>query len=338
MPSPTIAVAGAGSVGCYIGGRLAHAGADVTLIGRERIGAVIARNGLRLSDLHGFDARLAPEAVPFATAPDAAASADLVLVTVKSAATGEMADALAPVLRAGTIVISFQNGLRNAELLAERLPHCRVLAGMVPFNVVDGGDGHFHHGSDGELEVAESAALAPFAEVFAAAGLPLQQHADMPAVLWGKLLLNLNNAVNALSGQPLKAELSQRAYRRCVATAQRETLALLAAAAIAPAKLTALPARWLPAALSVPDVVFRVLGNRMLAIDPLARSSMWEDLERGRRTEIDWINGEVVRLAERLGRTAPVNARLIALIREAEAGGRRDWDGPALLAELRAAR
>jgi 2-dehydropantoate 2-reductase len=73
----------------------------------------------------------------------------------------------------------------------------------------------------------------------------------------------------------------------------------------------------------------------MLAIDPLARSSMWEDLELGRATEVDWLNGEVVRLAQKQGRRAPVNARLVELIREAEQGGRRDWSGPELLAELR---
>ena len=87
----------------------------------------------------------------------------------------------------------------------------------------------------------------------------------------------------------------------------------------------------------MPDWLFRILGGKMLAIDPQARSSMWEDLERGRRTEIDWINGEVVRLAESLGQQAPVNRMLIQLIREAEQGGRRDWSGDELLAVLRRA-
>ena len=76
----------------------------------------------------------------------------------------------------------------------------------------------------------------------------------------------------------------------------------------------------------------------MLAIDPLARSSMWEDLEAGRTTEVDWLNGEIVRLAQQQGRPAPVNARLLALVRAAEAGGPRDWSGAVLLAELMRAR
>jgi 2-dehydropantoate 2-reductase len=88
----------------------------------------------------------------------------------------------------------------------------------------------------------------------------------------------------------------------------------------------------------VPDAVFERLGRAMLTIDPLARSSMSDDLAAGRATEINWINGEVVNLAQRLGRTAPVNQRLCELVREAErANVRPSWSGEALLDEVRAA-
>jgi 2-dehydropantoate 2-reductase len=157
-------------------------------------------------------------------------------------------------------------------------------------------------------------------------------------VQWAKLLLNLNNAINALANRPLKEELSQRAYRLCLAMAQKEALALLKRAGIRPVKVTPLPTSWIPHVLSVPDAVFERLGRAMLTIDPLARSSMSDDLAAGRTTEIDWINGEVVRLAERLGQTALVNQRLCELVREAEqADVRPSWSGEALLAELRAA-
>jgi 2-dehydropantoate 2-reductase len=156
----------------------------------------------------------------------------------------------------------------------------------------------------------------------------------MEPVQWAKLVLNLNNPINALSNLPLKAQLSERAYRQCTALVQREALDLLTKAGIAPARLTPLPPGWIPSVLRLPDFLFTRLAARMLAIDPLARSSMWEDLEAGRRTEVDYLNGEIVRLAARLGTTVPVNARLIALVRDAEEGGRRTWSGPALLDEL----
>jgi 2-dehydropantoate 2-reductase len=334
--SPRICVFGAGSIGCYVGGRLAATGTHVTFVGRERLAKEVREHGLHLTDYLGADLRVAPAEVRFETDAQGARSADLVLVTVKSAGTEEAGRELAAVLKPGAIVISFQNGLHNAEVLQAQLPRCEVLTGMVEFNVLNRGKGAFHHGTEGGLDVQDAAALAPFLPAFAASGLLLKRHRDMTAIMWAKLQLNLNNAINALSGVPLKEELAQRAFRRCIALAQRELLGLLAAAGIVPARLK-LPPRWLPAMLEVPDAVFRVLAGRMLAIDPLARSSMWEDLQAGRATEIDYLNGEVVRLASSLGRTAPINGRLVALILEAERGGRRDWTGPQLLEELQRA-
>jgi 2-dehydropantoate 2-reductase len=332
-----ICVHGAGSIGCYVGGRLAATGSAVTLIGRPRLAAEVRAHGLHLTDWQGADLRVPAAQARFETGPAAAREADLVLVTVKSAGTGAAGRELAPLLKPGAIVISFQNGLHNAEVLRAQLPGRTVLTGMVEFNVVNRGNGAFHHGSEGGLEVQAHAGLAPFLPAFAAAGLPLRQRADMAGVQWAKLQLNLNNAINALAGVPLKEELAQRAFRRCIALAQRELLGLLDAAGIAPTRLK-LPPKLIPTLLDVPDAVFRALAGRMLAIDPLARSSMWEDLQAGRATEIDWLNGEVVRLAQSLGRAAPVNGRLVALVLEAEKGGRRDWKGEELLAQLRDAR
>ncbi|RQU40875.1 2-dehydropantoate 2-reductase [Burkholderia cenocepacia] len=336
-PAGPVCVFGAGAVGCYLGGRLAAAGAHVTLVGRARIGEAIHLHGLTLTDRRGYRAALAPADVGFTTAPAAAADARLVLVAVKSAATREAAAQLAGVLRPGTIVISFQNGLHNADVLRGALPQATVLAGMVPFNVIERGPGAFHQGSAGRLAVDASPALQPFTGLFARAGLPLVLHRDMRAVQWAKLLLNLNNAVNALANLPLRDELAQRTYRRCVALAQREALHWLARAAIRPARLTPLPAAWIPAVLDLPDAAFRMLGGRMLAIDPLARSSMSDDLAVRRATEVEWINGEIVRLAGRFGALAPVNARLCALVHDAEsAAARPAWRGDALWADLAA--
>ena len=330
-----IAVYGAGGIGCYVGGRLAATGTAVTLIGRPRLAAELAEHGLHLTDYLG--AYLNVRDVPFETAPAAVADADLVLVTVKSAATSTAADELAEVLKPGAIVVSFQNGIRNGDVLRERLPDQVVLSGMVPFNVLNRGGGSFHQGTSGGLDIQEHPALTPYVEAFANAGLPLTQHADILPVQWAKLMLNLNNPINALADVPLKEELSQRSFRRCLAAAQAETLDLLNAAGIKPAQLMAIPPHRFPALLRLPDFIYKRLASKTLAIDPLARTSMWEDLQAGRRTEIDYINGEVVRLGESLGRKAPVNARLVELIRAAEQGPRKAWTGAELLSELTSA-
>jgi 2-dehydropantoate 2-reductase len=332
-----IAVYGAGSVGCYVGGRLLAAGGRVQLIARASTAQELRDHGLHLSDYRGTQLRVDPSNVSVSSDPAAARGAALVLVTVKSAATAQVARELAEVTSPGTLVLSLQNGLHNAEVLARALPGRRVLSGMVMFNVVQRGEGRFHQGSEGALESERVFGIEPFAALFARSGVPLRLHADLKPVQWAKLLLNLNNPINALSDLPLRDELSQRAYRQCLALTQAEALQVLARTHQRVAKLTALPPRWMPRLLGVPDALFELLGRKTLAIDPLARSSMWGDLERGRATEIDYINGEIVALAHRLGCHAPVNERLVALIRDAERGGRRRWSARDLLRELRSA-
>ncbi|GLQ49157.1 2-dehydropantoate 2-reductase [Dyella flava] len=330
---PRIAIYGTGMIGSYLGGRL-HDHARVRFIARPHVAATLNEHGLRVSDLHGRQQHIAPDELDIHTHPDAVRDADLVLVTVKSAATMDAAHELAELLTPGTLVISFQNGVRNTAELRAALPGHKVLAGMVPFNVTQPEPGHFHQGSSGELIVERSDALAAFADVFAASAIPLQQQEDMQAVLWAKLLINLNNPLNALSGLPLREELAQRAWRQCLALLQREGLRALDAAGIRPAQLTALPARWLPGALSLPDGLFHRIAARMLAIDPLARSSTWDDLQAGRRTEVDYINGEIVALAASKGQRASANARIVSLIRDAEQSF-EPWNAQALLRELR---
>ncbi len=162
-------------------------------------------------------------------------------------------------------------------------------------------------------------------------------HADLAAVQWGKLLLNLGNAINALSGLPLQAMLQQRDYRRCMALAQREALQLMGHQGITPARMTPLPPAWVPGLLELPDGLFKRLARRMLDMDPLARSSMADDLEKGRPSEVHWLNGEVVRLAQGQQRQAPVNACLVRLMHAAQSGGPRAWAAQALLTTLRSA-
>lgn len=332
---PHIVVFGAGSIGCWLGGRLTgHA--PVSMIGRAHMASVIARHGLQMTAFDGWRRKLRPEQVAFATHAQAAAGADLVLLTVKSAATAQAAGELAPHLRPGTPVVSFQNGLRNAQVLAAGLPSCMALAGMVPYNVVQTGPGRIHQASSGQLMVQAHPALEPFVPIFAEAGVPLTRREDMPAVQAGKLLLNFNNAINALADVPLREELSQRDWRRCLALAQAEALAVYRAARIVPARVTPLPSSWLPALMRLPDALFMRLASRLLRIDPLARSSMWDDLAAQRATEVDYIQGEIVELGRAHSVATPVNARLMQRVHEAEQA-RRHWSASELLADLRAA-
>jgi 2-dehydropantoate 2-reductase len=165
-------------------------------------------------------------------------------------------------------------------------------------------------------------------DALARAGLAALTYADLQPVLWGKLLLNLNNPINALSGLPIRAQMAQRGYRRVLAACLREALVVLARAGITPRVDAPLPPGTLPRLLELPDWLFTIVARPMLAIDPDAVTSMQIDLRRGHPTEIDALNGEIVRLGQAVKVEAPLNARIVEAIQAAE-GGR----APSLTAE-----
>lgn len=329
-----IVVAGAGSIGCYIGGCLADAGRRVTLLLRPSLAAIVASHGLRISDLDGADRIVAPGAIGLATDPAAAlAEADIVLVTVKSRDTAAMAEAIAAHAPSGAVVVSLQNGVGNVDALLARLgAMARVVPGMVPFNVVqshgDGGPARFHRATSGTVLVGGSEA--GLKQALDAPGARVAEHPDMTGVLWAKLLLNLNNALNALCGLPLAGQLSDRRWRLLLARQVAEALGILKASGIRPARIEGVAPAMIPRILRLPDWLFRLVARRMLAIDPQARSSMWEDLDKRRVTEIEYLQGAVLALAGKNRIPAPVIERIVHLVKEAEAAKN---GSPALTAE-----
>ncbi|MBL8280979.1 2-dehydropantoate 2-reductase [Acinetobacter junii] len=328
-----ICIYGAGSIGCYLGGRLVAADYDIDFIVRPRVQQELQTYGLTVSDYTGFKQTISVNQLQMSIDPNGAAHADIVFVCVKSTSTEQVALELKDILKKKTIIISFQNGLSNVGILKQILTEHTILEGMVPFNVAALGNGRFHQGTDGALYVKSHDQLVELVLAFQKAKLEFQLEQDMQAVQWAKLLLNLNNSINALSQLPLKQELSIREYRQCLALAQLETLNLLKIAKIKPAKLTPIPAQFIPKILKLPNPIFKIISKKMLAIDPLARSSMADDLMVGRKTEIDWINGEVVNLARQLNLTAPINQKLIELVKQAEAEP-KVWSGSKLKAQL----
>jgi 2-dehydropantoate 2-reductase len=311
----TIVIAGAGSIGCLVGGLLARGGSPVTLLARPRIAEEIA-HGLHLTSFEGWEERLDANTVAVKTDPaEALAGAALVLVTVKSGQTADMAALIAQHAPAGARVVSLQNGLDNAARLRDLLPGRQVFAGMVSFNVLHGGEGRFHRGTSGPLVIESGAPL------LSAPHLDIVPHPRMDEVLAGKLVYNLNNALNALSGLTLQQQLGDRRWRRLLADCQEEALRVLRARGIRPWSLGAIPVTLFPRLLRLPDWLFRRLASRGVRIDANARSSMWEDLERGRPTEVDELQGKVVAMAAELGLSAPANAAVLAAVRSAERNG-----------------
>jgi 2-dehydropantoate 2-reductase len=320
---PKVAILGAGSVGCFIGGTWAAAGLPVTFIGRRKIAGDLDDHGLTLSDYSGWQARIAPGDVDYRCGPEALEDAQVIALSVKSRDTAEAAADIAKHAAPGALVVSFQNGVSNVDVLEQGLGgHFEVARGMVPYNVAYLGDGRFHKGVAGNLYAEQRAGTRSLAEAIGGGAAALKLSDDMLGLAWGKLLINLNNAVNALSGRTLIEELKRRDYRRVFAASMREGLALLKRADIAPAQVGTVSPNMLPRIIDAPDWLFNSVFLKQWKIDAKARSSMADDLAAGRKTEIDFINGELVRLAERLQRDAPINRAIVELVRKAEAGAK----------------
>ncbi|WP_170404314.1 2-dehydropantoate 2-reductase [Ruegeria arenilitoris] len=310
-----IVIAGAGSIGCYCGGLLAHAGHDVTLLGRPRILDPIGDKGLTVTDFSGLDRHVAAQNLTLTEDASCLATAEAVIVTVKTSATAEITDRITQYTPITAPVLSWQNGIGNARMLRETLPDHDVRAGMVPFNVVPTDPACFHRATSGEIVIQNGPGA--LGQRLSSPDLPVIESDNIDAVQWGKLVINLNNALNALSGLTLKKQLLDRNWRRLMADQMTEALAVLRAVGHPVASTTPLPAWMTPYVLRLPTPIFTRIAARMLTIDPNARTSMAYDLMAGRLTEIDSLQGEIIRLGMQSGVATPICTKVRALIEQA---------------------
>lgn len=328
-----VAIFGAGSIGGYVGGHLVAAGAEVIFIGRDRFQREIKAQGLTLTHWSRQTITLAADAIRFETDPSALSEADVILVTVKSQDSAKAGQAITRYAKLDALIISLQNGLGNVAILKEAAPTPAVqgravlgraiLGGVVPFNVTKTGPAQLHCGTEGDLTIEDSddARLTELHTLFKISALGCELTPDILAVQWGKLLVNLNNGLNVLHGGPLKTGLIQADYRKALASSIEEALQLVTASGVTPAKFGKASPTGMIKMLRLPNLFYKILMDRVVKIDATARSSMLDDLELGRPTEIDYLQGAVVDLAASIGRDAPVNAAIMAAVKIAFKNG-----------------
>lgn len=320
-----VGIVGAGSIGCFLAAILSQdADLELLLFGRDYMGLELAAHGLTSGWQQGnehFQACVA--AVAFYTSYVSLIEADIVLLTVKATALPSLLHQIKPHLRPDVPVIALQNGIGITDIICSQL-HNPVYRAIVPFNVVKLNAGHFQQSSGGAMiwPATGPAVLQYLAQVFQLQGLALQAETDMQAAEYGKLLLNLNNAFNAISDLPLRQQLLQRDWRLLLAASMREWLLICEKEQVRPQQYTQVKPHWLPLVLELPDWLFRRVASRMLRIDPQARLSMCQDLVQSRRTEIMFLNGAVVALGQRYGIATPVNQAIVHQIHQHESGMR----------------
>jgi len=308
-----IAVVGAGAIGCYFGGMLARAGANVTLIGRHQHVDAIKRDGLLLQsrEFSGY--------IPVAATEHMAAvgGAGLVLFCVKSADTEDAAWAMAPQLAADAAVLSLQNGVNNVERIRRHVK-APVIAGLVYAAAEMSGPGAVRHTGGGSLVIGRLNALpgdretdprllSEIAAVFTGAGIAVKISAEIATELWSKLVMNCAyNAISALSRAPYGRMVALPEIREVMRQTVDEVVQ------VARAKGIRLPGDMVDAAFRLADAM------------PATLSSTAQDILKGKRTEIDHLNGYVVREGEALGIPTPANRTLNALVKllELTASGR----------------
>ena len=287
------AVMGAGAVGCYYGGMLARAGREVVLVGRPQHVEAIRRDGL-LMDTQTFR-----EHVAIGTHLDAGGveGAQLVLCCVKSTDTANAAAEMAPHLAPDAIVLSLQNGYDNAARLQELLGR-EVHPAVVYVATEMAGPGHLKHHGRGELVIGPFARSAEVVAEFAVAGVPVEISDKVAGALWAKLIINcVYNGLSAITQMPYGRIVEGEGVPAMMEDIVAECLAVAQADGV-----------------EVPgDVRAAVAGiSRSMATQI---SSTAHDVARGRKSEIDHINGYVLRRGEALGIATPVNRAVHALVR-----------------------
>ncbi|ATU63718.1 ketopantoate reductase family protein [Piscinibacter gummiphilus] len=297
LTHPRIAVMGAGAVGCFYGGMLARAGHDVVLIARPGHVDAIRRDGLRLQ-AQTFDEsiRLSAE-----TGPEAVRGAKVVLFCVKSPDTEAAGAAIAPFLDADAVVLTLQNGVDNADRLRHVVPR-EVAATVVYVATGMAGPGHVRHHGRGELVIEPTSRGDALVRLFADAGIPTEVSDNVRGALWVKLIINCAyNALSALTQMPYGWLVQQPGVTGVLDDVVAECKAVAAAEGIS-----------LPGDV---DLAVRRIAETMAT----QVSSTAGDLARGKPSEIDHLNGLVVRRGEALGVPVPANRLLRTLVKALEA-------------------
>ncbi|MGX9461210.1 2-dehydropantoate 2-reductase [Shewanella sp. A14] len=316
-----IAIFGAGSTGCYLAGQLCMSGLPVSLICRPAIKQnIINNNGITLTDYKGFAQTVMPQELitDITQIPSINGKFDVVFVTLKCHQVSSIANQLMAITHDDSSIIFMQNGLGSVDSIQDSLDHYQLLQGITPFNVLQLPNGVFHQGTEGVFTLQQNLHTTAIQSALTQHGFGCDIEVNFTPIIYGKLLLNLNNALNAITDLPIKQQLSQYKNRRRLAKAMQEWLAVCEAADIQLHQYTKVKPTWLPTILSLPNFLFNVLAKQMLDIDPKARSSMWEDIQAKRKTEVDYINGAVVNIGKKYGIKTPVNQAIVEQIKQLE--------------------
>ncbi len=328
------AVIGLGAVGSIIGGLLAKSGEEVILIGKTNQVEEIRNKGIKIN---GLNNSIHVDNVEVSTDLSLVSDSDVIIICVKSQDTQNLAEELNKFIKKSTIIISLQNGVRNSKILKEVTGNT-VFSGIILFNALYNNPGDVTLTLKGGL-ILETNSLYKekvegFIKVLNEYKIETILETNIQGFLWSKLVVNLQNAVTALTDQTIKDSIVNKDSRAIIIATMKEGLDILQKSKIPYKTLPDIDPKITIRRLKILNSVLLKFGSKILKLNKTARSSMWQSLYRGRPTEIDYINGEIIDLAKNHDLKAPINKKLVELIKEAEKNNKTNSYEPTKLKEI----
>jgi len=312
------AVIGLGAIGSVIGGILAKSDEKVILIGKKNQVEEINKKGLKIN---GLNNSIFVEKVHASSDLTLIKDSDVVIICVKSQDTKNLADELKKFIKKSALIISLQNGVRNSKILREKTGNS-VISGIILFNALYVKPGEVKLTLKGGLILETNNfykdTIKDFSEILGKFKIESKIVTNIEGYLWSKLIVNLQNAVTALTGQTIKESLIDKDSREIIIAAMDEGLQILKKSGIPYKSLPDIDPKITIRRLKILNSTLLKLGSRILRLNENARGSIWQSLNRGKPTEIDYINGEIVDLANKNNLEAPINKKLVELVKEAE--------------------
>lgn len=313
-----VVVVGAGAIGGLVGGLLAEDKKDVTVIGRQSFVEVVNNKGLKIKRIDGRELCVKPNV---SAQIEASKGANAVLLCVKSQDTVEVCKSIKDYIEPETVIFSLQNGVRNGELINSVLKENRVVRTVVMFNSIFLNQGEIYQGSEGPVIVESVPWARPVVDYIddtlkkAEAGCVYED--DIEGVLWSKLLFNQLNSIGAATNSEARVIFTNPKTSKIASQCLEEGKTVILNSGKHLKEMGTKSIEGLIKLLSMPLTEREAMVSKMFKMDAAIPSTL-QSVLRGKRTEIEYLNGEIVRLAEMTGQKAPVNKALVDAVKQVE--------------------
>jgi len=311
------AVIGLGAVGSIVGSILIKSGKNVVLIGKPNQVDIIKNNGIKINGINGS---LIVERPNISADYSSLRDVDFIIICVKSYDTKTLAEQIKSYIKKSAIILSLQNGIKNSSILNE-ITGNKTISGIVLFNSLYIESGQTALTIKGGLLIEDekscSQAIEDLINSFNLKGLSSISAENIKGYQWSKLIVNLQNAVTTLTGQTIKESIIDTNTRLILIATMKEGLNVLERSKISINALPDMDPKKIINRLNFYNTIILRIGSKLLRLKD-ARTSMWQSISRGKSTEIDYFNGEIVNLAKKNNIEAPINEKLVELIKKAE--------------------